>query len=118
MKRVLLSVLERLGYVLVHADAWRNIQQRPAGGEAPGQAREYVSSSPQMARVQMQIQALERRCADLTAELKTCREQLARSDASGRTRELEEKNRQLSQRIADLEVYLKETRGTGGPSYL
>lgn len=115
MKRMLLSMFERLGYVLVHADVWRSVQDR-----APSvpQGQDDAASGPRALRAQTQIQALERRCAALKAELTACQDRLAQADASGRIRALEQENRELTQRLADIEVYLKETRGKTGPSYL
>jgi chromosome segregation ATPase len=72
----------------------------------------------QMGRLQARVQALKRRRDRLQTELRFSREQISRADTSGRIQELETENHRLWQRISDLEVYLRETRGSSRPYYL
>jgi hypothetical protein len=56
--------------------------------------------------LELQVQALKRRCERLQAELCKFQDQLARADVSGRIRELQEEKAQLQQRLADLQTYV------------
>lgn len=128
MKRALLNILERFGYVLIHSDVWRSVQYRLSAAhvDQPQTSDSGIQPAPEKSgqslpeknRAHTQVQALERRCAGLEAELRACQDQLAQADSTGRVRALEEENRRLARRLADLEVYLKETRGTGQSAYL
>jgi septal ring factor EnvC (AmiA/AmiB activator) len=71
----------------------------------------------QMGRAQASVNALQRERSRLQGELAASREQLDGADPTGRIQELEAEKRRLQQRLFDLEVYLKETRGRGA-SYL
>jgi hypothetical protein len=146
MKRVLLSVLEHLGYVVIRVDDWSALQRRviqaetaiaqsspcPAPGSHPpddAQLRRLREQAGECARERdiaiegknralRRVQAWKRYCTRLVRELKSCKDQLARGDHAGHIRVLQEENGKLSRRLSDLETYLDQTRGTRKPYYL
>lgn len=76
-------------------------------------AKERHLLSLKMGRAEASIDALARERDRLQAELAASQERFGRADTTGRIQELESKNKHLRQRLADLEFYLKETRGAG-----
>jgi chromosome segregation ATPase len=148
MKKAILKLLLRMGYVVIKLEEWQKIQtdriafaetsresSRELGtavaraaalddqlAESRGQLAACLtdrhSLNLRLARSQAHVQALMRRKHRLQAELRVSRDQLSTGDSSGRIRMLEEENRALWQRLIDLEAYLKETRGTTRPYYL
>ena len=62
-------------------------------------------TAKQTVRLELRVQALNRRREQLQADLDKFQEQLARADVSGRIRELQEEKAQLQQRLADLQTY-------------
>ena len=81
-------------------------------------AKERHSLSLRIGRAEANARSADRERARLQSELEVCRDQLARADTAGRIGEVEAENRRLRQRIADLETYLKETRGPDRNFYL
>jgi hypothetical protein len=116
VKRLLLYLVKKMDYMPVKGHAWRDLQQRLAASEqAASQSRDMTQS---VQRHEALIKHLERQRDELAAQLAASREALARADVSGRITALEAENRQLRQRLNDLEAYLKHTRGEGARYYL
>lgn len=125
MKRLLLFIVKKMDYVPLKSHAWRDYQQRLADSEAREKSlRAQIEQGPEPGRhpsaerADMLVKALERQRDELTSQLAACRADLARADSSGRIAALEAENRQLRQRLHDLEAYLKHTRGEGARYYL
>ena len=76
------------------------------------------SLSLRIGRAEANAHSADRGRARLQSELMVCRDQLAQVDIAGRIGELETENRRLQQRLADLQTYLKETRGPDCNFYL
>jgi len=81
-------------------------------------ASERHSLSLRIGRAETNARSADRERARLQSELAVCRDQLAQVDIAGRIGELETENRRLQQRLADLQTYLKETRGPDHNFYL
>lgn len=94
-----------------HARQIEQLRLEAAAERGPLESRIALVESKNN-RAEARVQALKRRRDRLQAELAACREQVARTDTSGRIRELEAENGTLRQRLSDLETYLAETRGT------
>jgi chromosome segregation ATPase len=138
VKRIILRTLERLGYKLVHFDEWSSLQGqlanqlqhalianeavRERANSLEARLTNCLSDCHRLGlrgdRAEVRIRALKRDRDRVRADLATCRELAAAGDPSGRLDELENENGRLRQRLADLEVYLQETRKTSGVSYL
>lgn len=127
MKRIILKTLEQLGYKLMRVDEWSALQGqwgfREAGiGTLEAQLTNCLNDCHRLGlrgdRAEARIQALARSRDHVRADLQTCRELAAAEDPSGRLGELENENRRLQRQLADLEVYLRETREASGVSYL
>lgn len=135
MKQFIIEIVARLGYVLLRADEWQDykheIKARAAAqlreadsGAGAQQSDELAKCKEQlvacaherhllnvrMGRAEASVDAFKRERNRLQAELAASREQLSRADLTGRTRELEAEIHRLRVRLADLEVFFKETR--------
>jgi len=140
VKQLLLRALERMGYVLIHAPAWRELQnQLTACGSERGELQNQLTAcrsergelqnqrgelqdqltacrserhtlALRIDRSEAKVHALMRDRDRLQTELTACRGQLARADTTGRIHDLENDTQRLRQRIADLEVFLQETQ--------
>ena len=71
--------------------------------------------SNKIGRANIAVETLQRAQKSLQSLADESRAQLARIDVSGRITELEREKVRLTQRISDLETYLKETRGPENP---
>lgn len=105
MKQRLLRALERMGYVVIHASAWRELQNQLTACRSEGH-----TLALRIDRSEAKVHALMRDRDRLQTDLTACRGQLARADTAGRIHDLENDTQRLRQRIADLEVFLQETQ--------
>jgi len=107
VKQLLLRALERMGYVVIHASAWRELQNQLTACRSEGHTLDAcVANRSFRGQGSRPYADRDRLQTDLTA----CRGQLARADTAGRVHDLENDTQRLRQRIADLEVFLQETQ--------
>jgi len=141
VKKAILSIFQQAGYVILKTDTWQELGRRLSEcrsqlaavesqsvqcqnqlSQCQNQLSECVSKrhslSLRIGRAEANAHSADRERARLQSELMVCRDQLAQVDIAGRIGELETENRRLQQRLADLQTYLKETRGPDCNFYL
>ena len=124
VKRFILKIINRLGYVLMRDGAINALRQQLSDSqhlltECRGQLAKCIGEkhdlSMKVGRAENVVQAYRRAEKRLQSEVDKSRTQLASHDTSGRISALETEKARLKQRIFDLETYLKETRGGATP---
>jgi hypothetical protein len=137
MKRLVLKMVSRFGFELVHRSVWRDVQLRlhraekgpPPSGQTdkpelspdqryPSELRAQLAAcinerddlSARVGRANTIVDVFEHERARLHSEMEANRAQLSNLDNSGRIRELEIENKRLRLQVTDLEMYLKESR--------